>query len=54
MNFDNLKIVNHRQSRLIDDIFIWLQGCDLLITVSSFLSVEALIFGVPVITMDLF
>lgn len=50
---DNLSIVSWQQPDMPLSFFDWLKGCDLLITGGSTTAVEAMLVGIPVITIDL-
>jgi UDP-N-acetylglucosamine 2-epimerase len=47
-----LQVVRHGHRDVPVDIFSWLQGCSAVLTATSTVAVEAMLMGVPVITMD--
>ena len=51
-SFSNLYIARSIESNLHPNIFTWLNGCNLVITVSSSVAVEAMYYKIPVINID--
>jgi hypothetical protein len=50
---ENLYVVEDGMDGRPTSIFDWLQGCSLVVTGASFVAVEAMLMGVPVLTVDL-